>query len=110
MAATRVVLKEDEASRLGVNNLAVETTLAMRYGSGLSITSLWEGDYNLPVVLRGMRADSASSVDLEDELIPVMAGTDAVPLRQVANVEPCWKEGQIVRRNGIYTITVQADP
>ena len=110
LAATRVVLKEDEASRLGVNNLAVETTLAMRYGSGLPITSLWEGDYNLPVVLRGMRADSASSVDLEDELIPVMAGTDAVPLRQVANVEPCWKEGQIVRRNGIYTITVQADP
>ncbi|HIX74566.1 MAG TPA: efflux RND transporter permease subunit [Candidatus Parabacteroides intestinipullorum] len=110
LAATRVVLKEDEASRLGVNNLAVETTLAMRYGSGLPITSLWEGDYNLPVVLRGMRADSASSIDLEDELIPVMAGIDAVPLRQVAQVEPCWKEGQIVRRNGVYTITVQADP
>ena len=110
LAATRVVLKEDEASRLGVNNLAVETTLAMRYGSGLPITSLWEGDYNLPVVLKGMRADSASSVDLEDELIPVMAGIDAVPLRQVAQVEPCWKEGQIVRRNGVYTITVQADP
>ena len=33
-----------------------------------------------------------------------------MPLRQVAQVEPCWKEGQIVRRNGIYTITVQADP
>ena len=110
LAATRVVLKEDEASRLGVNNLAVETTLAMRYGSGLPITSLWEGDYNLPVVLKGMRADSASSIDLEDELIPVMAGIDAVPLRQVAQVEPCWKEGQIVRRNGVYTITVQADP
>lgn len=57
-----------------------------------------------------MRADSASSIDLEDELIPVMAGIDAVPLRQVAQVEPCWKEGQIVRRNGVYTITVQADP
>ena len=47
--------------------------------------------------------------DVKDELIPVAAGLADVPLRQVADVVPAWKEGQIVRRNGIYTATVLAD-
>ena len=46
--------------------------------------------------------------DLENELIPVLGGTQ-VPLRQVAEVVPSVKDGQLVRRNGIYTITVMAD-
>ena len=54
-------------------------------------------------------ADSANSCDLEDELIPVAGGLANVPLRQVADVVPAWENGQIVRRNGIYTITVMAD-
>ena len=32
-----------------------------------------------------------------------------MPLRQVADIKPEWKEGQIVRRNGIYTVTVESD-
>ena len=63
LPAIAVNLKEDEATRLGVTNLGLESTLAMRYGNGL----------------------------------------------QIANVVPAWKEGQIVRRNGVYTASVQAD-
>ena len=32
-----------------------------------------------------------------------------MPLRQVADITPSWKDGCIVRRNGVYTVTVQAD-
>ncbi len=109
LPAVAVNLKEDEATRLGVTNLGLESTLAMRYGDGLAIANVWEGDYGIPVKLKNEKADRAVPTEVKDELIPVAAGLADVPLRQVADVEPVWKEGQIVRRNGIYTATVQAD-
>ena len=109
LPAVAVNLKEDEATRLGVTNLGLESTLAMRYGDGLAIANVWEGDYGIPVKLKSEKADRALPTEVKDELVPVAAGLADVPLRQVADVEPVWKEGQIVRRNGIYTATVQAD-
>lgn len=109
LPAVSVALKEDEATRLGVSNLGLESTLAMRYGSGLSVAQVWEGDYSLPVVLKSTKADHALPVDLKDERISASAGLANVPLRQVADIEPVWKEGQLVRRNGVRTVTVQAD-
>lgn len=109
LPAIAVNLKEDEATRLGVTNLGLESTLAMRYGDGLAIANVWEGDYGIPVKLKSEKADRALPVEVKDELIPVAAGLADVPLRQVADVVPTWKEGQVVRRNGIYTATVQAD-
>lgn len=105
----KVVLKEDEASRLGINNMQVETTLAMRYGNGVPLSNVWEGDYNIPITLKSEKADKADYSDLSDEMIPVMGGLGNVPLRQVAEVVSSVKDGQIVRRNGIYTITVMSD-
>ena len=109
LPAIDIQLKEDEATRLGVTNLGLESTLAMRYGDGLAIANVWEGDYGLPVKLKSTKADHALPTEVKDELVPVAAGLADVPLRQVADVVPTWKEGQIVRRNGIYTATVQAD-
>ncbi len=60
------------------------------------------------MTLKSEKADCAGFSDLENELIPVLGGTQ-VPLRQVAEVVPSVKDGQLVRRNGVYTITVMAD-
>ncbi len=109
LSSTRIVLKEDEASRLGINNVTVETTLAMRYGSGLTVAKVWEGDYDIGIVLKGIHADRATNLDLADELIPVAGGLTSVPLRQIADIVPVWEPGQIVRRNGVKTLTVMAD-
>ena len=109
LPAVDIRLKEDEATRLGVTNLGLESTLAMRYGDGLAIANVWEGDYGIPVKLKSTKADHSSPTEVKDELVPVAAGLADVPLRQVADVVPTWKEGQIVRRNGVYTATVQAD-
>lgn len=108
-ASAKIVLREDEASRLGINNIQLETTLAMRYGDGVPAASVWEGDYCIPVAIKSEKADCADFTDLENELIPASAGLAAVPLRQVADVLPSVKDGQLVRRNGIYTITVMSD-
>lgn len=107
--AAKVVLKEDEASRMGINNIQLESTLAMRYGDGLPVASVWEGDYRIPVTIKSENADFADFSDLMNEQIPVMAGLGNVPLRQIAEVVPSVKDGQIVRRNGVYTITVMSD-
>lgn len=107
--SAKVVLREDEASRLGISNIQLETTLAMRYGNGLPVASVWEGDYSIPVTVKSVKADEADYSDLQDELIPVSAGLANVPLRQVADIVPSVKDGQIVRRNGVYTITVMSD-
>lgn len=108
-AASEVVLHEDESSRLGISNLGVESTLAMRYGDGIPVTSVWEGSYDIPVVMKSEKSDSALLSDLKDELVPVAGGISSVPLRQIADVVPVWKDGQVVRRNGISTLTVMAD-
>lgn len=107
--AAKVVLKEDEASRLGINNVQLETTLAMRYGNGIPVATVWEGDYSIPVTIKSEKSDQAAYSDLKDELIPASAGLAHVPLRQIADIVPSVKDGQIVRRNGVYTITVMSD-
>ena len=108
-ATTTIRLKEDEAARLGVTNIQVEATLAMRYGSGMGIANVWEGDKQVPVVLMSTRSKEASTTNLADEQIPVMGGLKTVPLRQIADIVPTTQYGQMVRRNGVPTITVMAE-
>lgn len=110
LAGTEINLKEDQASRLGISNLSLETTLAMRYGKGLPLTNVWEGDYNIPVVIKSTKSDNSDNSDLMNELIPSYGGISNVPLRQVAEIVPVWEDGQIVRRNGINIITVLGEP
>ena len=71
--------------------------------------TVWDGDDAIPVTLKSMTAERAGNDDLANEKIPAAGGLAEVPLRQVADVKPGWKDGCIVRRNGVYSITVQAD-
>lgn len=116
LPAVRIDLDEDGASRLGITNLGVESALAMQYGSGITIGSEWDHStnsgraYDIPVVLRGNKADSAALNSIEDAKLVALGGIGgAVPLRQVAKVTPIWQDGKLQRRNGIRTLTVIAD-
>lgn len=106
---TRIRLDEEESTRLGVSNTAVEMTMAMRYGSGMPVATLWDGDYDTPVVLKSTKGDAASTDDVLTEPIPVLGGLASVPLRQIASLEPTWCNGQLGRRNGIPTVTILAE-
>ena len=108
-ATTTIRLKEEEAARLGITNAMLEATLAMRYGSGVSLASVWEGDKQVAVMLKSTRSDVATTDHLADEPIPVMGGLKTVPLRQVADIVPTTQYGQRVRRNGVPTVTVMAE-
>ena len=105
-----VTLNETEANRLGINKALLTADLAVHYGSGIPMASLWEGDYPVSVVLKSDRTDTDEFTTLGDEYIPVMGGATSVPLRQFASVKPDFTDGCIVRRNGVRTISIVAEP
>ena len=97
-----VTLKSDEASML---SLYLSSALG-----GQNLTNVWEGDYKVPVMLyTRQNGDSLDYQELEDFLIPTSVPGTWVPLRQVAEVSPEWRDAVIHRRNSIRTVTVGAD-
>lgn len=109
MPIAQVTVHPDEAARLGIGHLTVESTLALAMGGEVTVGSIWEKDYSVPVVVKTLHSDSAEVTDLKDEPIPTLAGAANVPLRQLADVEPRWQHSQMVSRAGVPTVTVMAD-
>ena len=116
----RIVLKEDEATRLGITQAQLSLYLATLH-SGTTMTTLYEDDYPLPVVLymeeQGTKSQGDeklsnskwSNSQIESLLIPTNLPSLWVPLRQVATLEPAWHRASITHYNGIPTITVGCD-
>ena len=101
---------EVESNRLGINKTILSADLALHFGSGVPVSTFYEDDYPVGVVLRSQRNGETDFNDLPDEYIPAMGGAVSVPLRQVAKIKPDWSEGSIIRRNGIRTLSVVAEP
>lgn len=105
----KVVLNTDEATRLGVTQSMLSIYLSSVLG-GQALTSVWEDDYKVPVMLYSLQEDKAMNYqDLEDLMVPTSIPGTWVPLRQVASVEPEWHDANINRRNSVRTVTVSAD-
>ena len=107
-ASTRIVLKPDEATRLGVTETML--SLYLRQATkGATLTTLYEGSYALPVVLYTDDAHDMTVSQLEAIMVPTAISGLWVPLRQVATLEPAWHHSSLERRNAVRTITVGAD-
>lgn len=105
----RVTLDPVESSRLGISKAMAAADMAMRY-EGLSVGSVWEEDYPLAICLKSEKAkgEKDSFAALGDAYLPTAVPGVSVPLRQVSGIEGGWNEGQIVRRNGVRTLSVIA--
>lgn len=109
LTGVKINIDNVEANRLGISKTAVATNLALRYGSGIPITTVWERDYPVSVVLKATNDSNALNFnDIPNEYISTLTG-GSVPLRQIAAVEADFSSGQIVRRNGVYCLSVQAE-
>lgn len=104
-----VDINKDEANRLGINKTLLSATIALQMGDGVPITTLWDGDYPIKVVIKSDRDHPANLTDVNNGLLPTLLGGQPVPLRQVASISPDWTDGTIVRKNGVRTLTVSAD-
>ncbi|MDR1504366.1 MAG: efflux RND transporter permease subunit [Prevotella sp.] len=108
LPGVKVSIDPVEANRLGVSEMMVGLGMASRYG-GVNISTLWEADYAVPLVLKSQwENDDPDIGDVSDEYVSGLM-SPSVPLRQIANVSADWNEGQIVRRNGVKTLSILMD-
>nr|WP_319999963.1 efflux RND transporter permease subunit [uncultured Draconibacterium sp.] len=109
LSTMEVNLHTTEATRLGVMRSLAELELTGYY-TGIPVGTVWDKDYPLSIVMKTDKpANHDNPANIQDKYISTLIPGVSVPLRQIADVNPVWNDGQIVRRNGVPTITVMAD-
>lgn len=109
LPAVEMNLDAIAASRLGISRSMAELEIASAYGD-VPVGTVWEEDYPLSVILKRERPNAYDSPEkVGDQYVRSVLPNVSVPLRQIADVKPVWTQGQIVRRNGVRTISIQAD-
>ena len=116
------------SAQLGVNRATAALALAASTGD-LGVGSIWEGDYELPIVVKDTAEQTISDVEdlglfspqaTASAMQAAAAGSlgvtgvggsssHAVALRQVARVQPRWSESRIMHRAGQRCMTVTAE-
>ena len=109
-----VQLNPVTSAQLGVSRATAELALNAT-SSDLRVGQLWEGNYEVPIVVKDDADMTFSDIENLGIATPVtMASTvlgqknTTIPLRQIADVKPHWTESRIVHRGGERCITVTA--
>jgi multidrug efflux pump subunit AcrB/outer membrane protein TolC len=104
-----VNVREEVASRMGLTNATIAQQLAAGF-EGAPMTTFWEGDRGVDVVLRLDPSERQSFQNVADTYVMSPVTGARVPLQAVASLDSEWQPGRIVRRNGVRTLTVRAFP
>ena len=103
------------SAQLGINRTTAALALSATTGD-LRVGQIWNGDYELPVIIKDTTSMSFSDIGnvgiatpqtMLSSVLPSSSNT-TVPLRQVAKVSPKWTESRIMHRGGERCITVTA--
>ncbi|NLP58810.1 efflux RND transporter permease subunit [Lutibacter sp. B1] len=103
-----VELNKHKASQLGYAKSLVASSLLISL-DGLPLTTVWEDDYPISVILSKEDYQKNSIDDLGNQYITSMLTLETSPLRSIGTLKPEWTEGTIARRNGVRTLTVLGD-
>jgi len=109
------------SAQLGINRTTAQMALSAT-SSDLRVGQLWEGNYELPIVVKDdadMTFADVENLGITTPMAIASAGmsstlgnehstNSAVPLRQVAKVKPTWSESRIMHRGGERCVTVTA--
>ena len=100
------------SAQLGVTRTTAQLALSAN-SSDLRVGQMWEGDYELPIVVKDdadMTFSDVANLGIASPMSIVSSGINqsnsTVPLRQIAKVSPQWSESRIVHRGGERCITV----
>jgi outer membrane protein TolC len=102
-------VREEQANRMGLTNAGIAQQLAAGF-EGAPMTTFWEGDRGVDVVLRLDPDQRQSFQNVADTYVMSPVTGAKIPLQAVASLTPEWQPGRIVRRNGVRTLTVRAFP
>ena len=106
--ALRLNLNEDEANRMGYSKQLLDYSLLIGT-KGFPVATIWEEDYPVSVNLKVDKKTKSSIDDVLNQYVTSPFLISSVQVRQLGKLEPEWTEGEIVRRNGVRTLTVRAD-
>ena len=104
-----VDVNTEVSNRLGMSNALVSQLLEGAF-SGAPVSTFWEGDRGVNIVLRLDPRYRGSFEDVRNAYVTSPVTHASVPLRSVADLQPRWQPSRIVRRNGVRTLTVAAFP
>ena len=109
-----VTLDPVASAQLGITRTTAALALSAT-STDLRIGQMWEGDYELPIVVKDnsdMTYSDIQNLGLATPVSMLSSGlhttNSTVPLRQVAHVDPKWSESRIMHRAGERYITVTA--
>lgn len=104
----RIDLDRDKANRMGLSKGIVATSLMVGL-DGIPLTTIWEEDYPVQVMLTQENNGNKNIDDLNNQFITSPLSFSSVPLRSIADLSPQWNEGTIAHRNGTRTLTISVD-
>ena len=100
------------SAQLGVTRSTAQLALSAT-SCDLRVGQIWEGNYELPIVVKDdadMRFSDVANLGIASPMSIVSSGVNqsnsTVPLRQIAKVSPQWSESRILHRGGERCITV----
>ena len=97
-----------EAQRLGFTTQAVALELYAGF-TGAPITYVREGDNNIAVTARLDERKRYAVNDISQMYLTSPVTGLAVPLEQIAELVPVWRNGRIMHRNSIRVLTVESE-
>ena len=102
------------SAQLGITRTTAQLALSAT-SSDLRVGQIWEGNYELPIVVKDdtdMTFGDVENLGITSPMSLLSGGVHRVnttiPLRQIAKVQPKWSESRIVHRGGERCITVTA--
>lgn len=99
---------KDEANRLGFATASIAQAVYIGF-SGAPVSTMYEGNNPVDIVLRLDEKNRRSFDDLQDLYVESPVTGAHVPLRQIAILQPEWQTGRIMHRNGVRTLTIQSE-
>jgi len=109
-----VALDPVTSAQLGITRTTAQLALSAT-SSDLRVGQIWEGNYELPIVVKDdtdMTFSEVANLGVSSPMSMVSGGlhstNSTVPLRQIAKVTPKWSESRIMHRGGERCITVTA--
>jgi multidrug efflux pump subunit AcrB len=99
---------KDEANRLGFSTASIAQSVYTGF-SGAPVSTMYEGNNPVDIVLRLDEQSRKSFNDLKDVYVESPVTGASVPLRQIATLTPEWQTGNIMHRNGVMTLTIQSE-
>lgn len=87
-----VVPDPDACARLGVSPAALQLSLAVGSSAGVTVGTIWEGDYPVRVILADDPRQSGSLEGLRQQYASSAFVAATVPIEQLATVRPSWND------------------